>query len=235
MRRTGLSPVPGLFFSLVLAALAPAQAASQAAVLDEGSFTLFLDGSDAGTERFTIQRQGVGDDARILATAEIEIRRDGETTQMRPVLQATPALAPSAYNNDMTGASTAKVAGFLQGNRFVSRTTSQEGESQKEFRAGPGTVILERDVAFLYYFVSKLAEKPGADLMVIEPLSGAQYRLKVASAEVEPFRLGREQLQVRHVRLEGGDRLHEVWLDDQGRVLRVEIPSRGYRAERTPN
>jgi hypothetical protein len=54
----------------------------------------------------------------------------------------------------------------------------------------------------------------------------------VVSSRVEPFLLGREQLDVRHVRLEGGERIHEVWLDDQGRVLRVEVPSRGYRAER---
>jgi hypothetical protein len=194
-----------------------------------------MQGREVGTETFRIQRSGMGDDARIVAVGNITIETSSGRITMSPNIRAAPDLTPRAFTNEITGAREAQVSGVLEGNRFVTRVRSPAGEAQREFRAGEGTVVLEQDVAYLYYFLARLVEQEGGTLTAIVPSTGDQQRLQVASAPVEPFQLGREQLQVRHVRLEGGERLHEVWLDDQGRVLRVEIPSRGYRAERNPS
>ncbi len=207
---------------------------AQSVVLDEGRFNVFLDGREAGTESFRILRDGMGADASLVATAEVQIRTADGTTEMRPSLQADPRMVPQAYENKISGARVAQVSGWLEGNRFVARVSSEEGESQKEYRASTSTVILEDHVAYLYYFAGTHTQESGGQLAVVSPASGEQYRLRVLSVAVEPFRFGREQLEVRHVRLEGPDQVHEVWFDDQGRVLRVEIPARGYRAERVP-
>jgi hypothetical protein len=228
MPRPGRRILPAL---LLLSATAPG-IAGQAAVLDEGRFSLFLEGRAAGSETFRIQRTGMGGDARILAIGTIALDESGGRTEMAPRIEARADLAPETYRNDLTGAREARVTGAVDGGRFVVRVTSPEGESQREFRAGAGTVLLERHVAYMYYFLGPLVESSGSTITVIEPSTGEQFRLQVVSSGVEPYRLGREQLDVRHVRLEGDDRIHEVWLDDQGRVLRVEVPSRGYRAER---
>lgn len=226
---------PTAVASLVLAGLgltAPAPALAQSVVLDEGRFTVFIDGREAGSESFRIHRDGSGSAAVLVATAEIRLQHEGGTTEMRPSLRTGPDMTPQAYENKVSGARTAQVSGWLDGNRFVVRTASAEGESQKEFRAGSSTVVLEDRVAYLYYFTARAIEEAGSSLMVVSPTSGAQYRLQVISVEVEPYRLGREQLDARHVRLEGPESVHELWLDDQGRVLRVEIPDRAFRAER---
>lgn len=224
-----------LSLALVVAcASVPMDLRAQTAVLDDGTFTLFIGGSEAGTETFRIQRSGTGDDARILATATVSIERADGVQEMVPRIETAPDLSPVMFSNKISGARVAQVNGVAEAGRFVTRVTSDEGEAQREFRAGSGTVLLERDVAYLYYFVSRLAEQAGSTLTAIVPSSGDQTRLRVASSEVEPFRFGREQLEVRHIRLEGGGEVHELWLDDQGRVLRVEIPSRNYRAERVP-
>lgn len=220
--------------TLALALAAPS-AEAQSVVLDEGRFTVFLDGREVGTESFRIHRDGMGNEANLVATAEIQLRTDDGTTEMRPSLRTGASMVPQAYENKISGTQVAQVNGWLDGNRFVARVASQEGESQKEYRANTSTVILEENVAYLYYFAGALTREGGSTLSVVVPASGAQYRLQVLSSAVEPFRLGREQLEVRHVRLEGPDQLHEVWFDEQGRVMRVEIPSRGYRAERTPS
>jgi hypothetical protein len=222
-----------LLSALLLLAV-PATAPGQSVVLDEGRFTIFLDGHEAGTEAFRIHRDGMGVDAVLVATAEIRITRDGGTTEMRPSLRTGTDMIPQAYENKISGVRTAQVSGWLEGNRFVARVASEAGESQREYRATTSTVLLEDDVAYLYYFTSRAVQQAGGTLSVVAPASGEQYRLQVVSAEIEPFRFGREQLEVRHVRLQGPDREHEVWLDDQGRVLRVEIPGRNFRAERVP-
>jgi hypothetical protein len=220
----------------ILGALAlPAALTAQSVVLDEGTFTVFLEGREIGTESFRIHRDGMGAEAVLVATAEVRLAAAGGAVAMRPSLRTGPEMIPQAYENKISGARTAHVTGWLDGNRFVTRVTSPEGESQKEYRANVQTVVLEENVAYLYYFTAQRVSEPGTTLSVLAPATGGQYRLQVISARVEPFRLGREQLEVRHVRLEGPDQAHEVWLDDQGRVLRVEIPERGYRAERVPS
>lgn len=216
------------------AALAPTGVVAQAAVLDEGRFTLFVDGREAGSETFRIQRTGTGDEVRIVGTSTVHLERADGTHDMVPIIETGGDLTPVNYSNKISGARTAQVSGRAEAGRFVARVTSEEGESQREFRAGAGTVVLERDVAALYYFTARLVEEAGGTITAILPATGEQLRLRVASSEVEPFRFGRETLDVRHVRLEGGDEVHNLWLDDQGRVLRVEISSRNYRAERDP-
>jgi hypothetical protein len=220
--------------AITLAALAPTGVVAQAAVLDEGRFTLFVDGREAGSETFRIQRTGTGDEVRIVGSATVHLERTDGTHDLVPIIETGPDLTPVRYSNKMSGAQTAEVSGRADGGRFVVRVTSEEGESQREFRAGPGTVVLERDVASLYYFTARLVEQAGGTITAILPGSGEQLRLRVASSEVEPFRYGRETLEVRHVRLEAGAEIHDLWLDDQGRVLRVEVSSRNYRAERDP-
>jgi hypothetical protein len=231
MRRFALTTVAGLLLAgLGLTAHAPLSA--QSVVLDEGRFTVFIDGREAGSESFRIHRDGSGPEAVLVATAEVRLQAEGGTIEMRPSLRTGPDMVPQAYENKVSGARTAQVSGWLDGNRFVARTASAEGESQKEFRAGASTVVLEDRVAYLYYFTARGVQEAGGSLMVVSPMSGEQYRLQVLSIEVEPYRLGREQLEARHVRLEGPNGVHELWLDDQDRVLRVEIPHRSFRAER---
>lgn len=230
MFRSGISLLPLLF---VLTA--PTALQAQSVVLDEGTFIIYQDGREVGSESFRIHRDGMGADAALVATADVRITREGGLTEMRPSLRTGAEMVPQAYENKISGARVAQVTGWLDGNRFVARVTSEAGESQKEYRASTRTLILEDDVAYLYYFASRSSQEPGGTFAVVAPTSGEQYSLKVLSSEVEPFRFGREQLEVRHVRLEGPQRVHDIWLDDQGRVMRVEIPGRGYRAERAPS
>jgi len=46
--------------------------------VDQGAFVLYVDGVEAGTEEFTIRREGTGDAQVTLATGTIDMR-DGRT------------------------------------------------------------------------------------------------------------------------------------------------------------
>lgn len=227
---------PRTTLSAALVALAATSGPSgslvaQNVTLDEGRFALFLDGRDAGSESFSIHRVGMGADARILATATVSV--DG--VQMRPTLEARPDFSVSSYQNELTGGRTADLSVVLNGNRYVSRMSSPEGEVQREYRASGRTAVLEDFVSHQYYFVARFVDDGPGPIVVLMPAAGEQARLEVVSSEAEPFRLGDQQLQARHVRLQGGGAIRDVWIDDQGRVLRVEIPARSFRAERLPD
>lgn len=224
-------PTPFPLLVALAAATVPTSAASaQNVTLDEGRFALFVDGRESGSEAFSIHRVGMGDDARILATATVSV--DG--IQMRPTLEARPDFVVTSYQNELTGTRSADLSVVLNGTRYVSRMNSPDGELQREYRASARTAVLEDRVSHQYYFVARFVDGGSGPIVVLMPADGEQARLEVVSIETEPFRLGDQQLQARHVRLQGGGAVHDVWIDDQGRVLRVEIPARGFRAERLP-
>lgn len=217
--------------ALLLPAVVPGAALSgQDVILDEGRFALFVEGREVGSESFSIHRLGMGESARILATATVAV--DG--LEMRPTLEARPDFVVTAYQNEVTGARRGELSVVLNGNRYVSRMSSAEGEMQREYRAAPRTAVLENRVSHHYFFVARFIDSGSGPVVALSPFDGEQSRLELVSSESEPFQLGGEPVDARHIRLQGGGVMRELWIDDQGRVLRVEIPSIGFRAERLP-
>lgn len=212
--------------ALLLAGTAPAGA--QNVTLDEGTFVVYLDGREAGTETFSIRRMGSGTDAKVLANAVVDLG----TTEMRPVLETGADMAPVLYQNKIAGGEDTEVAVSAAGRRFVARIRSAAGERERELRAQQGAVFLDNNVAHQYYFLSEVVDRQGAVVPVVVPRTGEQVSLTVAEVGTETLSIGGQQVPARRVRLEGGGQEHTVWFDAQGRVLRVLIPATRYRAER---
>lgn len=217
---------------VLLVAAIPASASGQRVVVDEGSFTIFLEGREVGTEAFSIRREGLGSDATVFAHAVVTLTGPQGRTELRPLLQTLlPDGAASNYQLSVSGEQTAELSLALVGRRFVSLIRTQRGEEEREFLAGPDTRILEEGVAHQYYFLRN--QREGSATPVIEPRTRSQLRL-VASAWVEEeIRLGVNRVQARRVTFGMNGEERHVWYDQQGRVLRVEVPARAYRAERT--
>jgi hypothetical protein len=217
--------VPALLATLA----APAWA--QNVVLDEGSFRLTRDGQEIGTETFTIRRVGQGAEAHVIANAVIELDLPSGREQVRPLLQSDMGMGVSRYQLEVSGRAPTAIAVELQGRRFVARTRTPSGEQEREFRATPGAVLLEEGVAHQYWFLSQLAE--GTDVTVLVPRAGSQDRVVVRATETESLEVAGASFQARHVSLEINGGAHEVWYDEDGRVLKVLVPGSGFGAERT--
>ena len=223
-----------LLLSTILAGglLGPAEAAhGQVVAMDEATFRLTRGGSEVGREHITIHRLGLGQDARIIGQSEITLT-DG--SQLRPRLEATTDLRASSYQNEFTGAETGEVIVSRVGRRLVARSRSAAGESQREYPASERTVILEPEVVLLYYFLQPWAGSD-TDLTVLDPRAGSRQTLTLRLMGPEEVRVGRNPVSARHLRLEGSESRVDVWMDDQGRVLRLEVPGSGFAAERLPS
>ena len=214
---------------LLLALALPVRA--QNVVVDEGTFRIFDHGRDAGTETFAIRRVGQGEDMHIIANAIIELDLPGGHQQVKPLLRSGSDLSLSAYQVEVSGSDATEVAVTLSGRRFLTRTRSPTGELEREFRATPGAVVLDSSVAHQYWFLSRLAE--GTEVTALVPRAGAQYQIHVRKALLEPVQVANAQVQSRHVTLTIDGRVHEVWYDAEGRVLKVVVADRGFMAERT--
>ncbi len=219
-----------LGLSLLAAALAPA-AAAQSVVVDEGSFAITLQGREVGTETFAVRRSGLGDEATFIAHGVVELDLDEGRRELRPMLQTVPPVGvATGYQLKVAGTETAELNMTLAGRRYVSLLRSERGEEEREFLARDDTRVLDRWVAHQYYFVRDLRE--GESTWIIEPGSRRQYELRATASVEETVTVAGSSIPARRLTLQGGDAERVVWFDDQGRVLRVEIPARSYRAVR---
>lgn len=226
------TPVLALAAALLLPVLdGPNPVSAQTVVLDEGTFTIFLSGEEVGTETFTIRRRGSGAEATFLANAVVTLE-GADGSQMRPTLQTENDLSPVAYENVIEGGDVSSVSIRNMGRRFVARISSSAGDRERELRAEPSARLLDRGVAHQYWFLAGATEREGVTIPVLLPRTGDQISLRVQSVTTEALDVGGQRVQARHVRLAQGSDTRDVWFDDQGRVLRVEIPGEGFRAVR---
>lgn len=226
-----LERIAGLLALLVVGAVAPALA--QGVVVDQGQFAIRVDGQAVGTEDFVIRRASLGLNAAFFANGVVSLTTPGATSEVRPLLRADPPDGQAeSYQVQVTGDGAMELRLAKSGRRYVATIRSAIGAEDREFQARPDTRILDLDVAHHHYFLRDLRVDRTAP--VLEPRSRGQYTLTATGRVDVELRMGPNVVQARRVEFVadgGADRT--VWYDRQGRVLRVEIPSLSYVAERT--
>lgn len=221
---------PWIFALFCLVCVGPVGA--QGVVVDQGQFEITIDGAVAGTEDFVIRRAGLGRENAVFANGTLTLDVNGLRQEVRPLLSATPPEGIAAgYQVVVTGPGQMELRLNKDGRRYVARISSPIGDEEREFPARPTTHILERGVAHHYYFLRDLRE--GEGVHVLEPRSREQANLVAGARVEEEIRVGRNLVQARRVEFAEADDVRIVWYDRQGRVLRVEVPTAGFVAERT--
>jgi len=206
----------------------------QAVTIDEGVFRVSIAGRDAGSESFSIRQTGSGATATITATGRISLESGGRTEQITTQLQLSGDYRPAEYQLRIEGAGQERVTGQLRGTRFTAHVVSPSGERMREYIVSDRSVILDTNVAHHYHFVARQVGNAGGIVSLIFPRAGSQAQADVtvtgsASIEVDGTTVDARTLAIRPAG--GPDQL--LWVDRQNRVLRVEVPTTGYVAQRT--
>jgi hypothetical protein len=218
---------------LLIAVVPPPSLTGQSVLLDEGTFRILVDGNRVGTETFAIRRSGSGADAQIVATAEIQMQVPDGRVDLRPALQASGQdMAVSAYQIKVSGHQQEEIYVTLGERRFRTQIRTERGEQEREYRAAEGTLLLDTGVAHQYYFVTLRFPSDGGRVPVIIPREGRQHNLDVSEVGRESVEIAGSRIDARRLRLVGDGATRELWVDGEGRVLRVEDPARGYVAVR---
>ncbi len=207
----------------------PALAGAQVRTIDQGSFTITMNNQRVGREDFSIVEDASTRSAIILAKGAVEYRERG--LRLQPVLKANAAGASTEYEIVVRGGPMQKWTGTIDRNRVRSFVSSERGQAAKEFVVSVGAMVLDDDVFHQYYFVAKRAGE--GSIPVIVPQRNALSTVSVSRQGSERIDLGTTQVEAQKLSVtEGSGPARELWVDAQGRVLKVAIPSRGIVATR---
>jgi hypothetical protein len=227
--------IRGALRALLAAALATPGAAAaqgQGAVVDAGTFRVYVDGRAAGSEEFTIRKAGSGSAGEVTAAGRVSVQLPSGSLELTPRLRATGLAAdPVSYQVDVGGSSPQRIVGTVASGRFSAKIVTAAGEQLREYVVSSGALVLDDGVAHHYYF---LANRGAARVPVIVPRENRQALATVARRGEESVDVGGTTVRAYHlvVQVAGGPERH-VWVDALNRVLRVEIPERAYLAVRT--
>jgi hypothetical protein len=203
--------------------------AAQVAVVDEGSFTISHQGTRIGREEFAVRRTpNPGGDVLVANATVVYTDR-----RLSPALQTDAAGSPLRYQVEVSAG--ADVQERLQGRvgrgRFSAQLRTPRGESAREYVVADGALILDDDVFHQYYFVAR-AGRTGA-VPVVVPRRNVQLTMRVENEGADVVAIGGSRLPAtRYVMTEPDGATRRIWVDAEGRVLKVTLDARGITATR---
>jgi hypothetical protein len=218
--------------ALLLGAL---PAASQTVTLDEGTFRILLDGTEVGMETFSIRQNGSGEDAVVIARGRVVLDAGRGGTEVQASVQlAGGGLRPAAYDMEVRGGDAQRINARVVGSRVSARISAAAGENMREYLVSDGAVLVDDGVAHHYYFIARRAAGSALTVPIMIPRGSRQVSAQVAVSGSEEVAIGNRRVPATHYTVQpAGGALAHVWADAQGRILKVEVPSRKYTAVRT--
>ncbi|HKK08855.1 MAG TPA: DUF6134 family protein [Gemmatimonadota bacterium] len=221
---------------LTAAAAAPSPVRAQAVRdLDRGTYAIQLDGAVAGKETFVVRQEGP------VVKAVGRVTMDSARPPFRSEevwLQTDTDFRPQLFRLHPRSGDVENIVARRDGSRIRLQTSSEAGSRSQQFMAPAGLSILEPGVAHEYYlFFRQHAERAGSggswSVPVVVPSLGEQATVRVRPAGPDSVTInGKARTATRWELTLDGETI-QVWRDDDGRVLRVRRPDRGWTATRT--
>jgi hypothetical protein len=215
-------------------ALVAGPLAAQTVITDEGTFRLLINGRDVGTETFRIRQSGTGADAVLIASGRITLGGAIGAQEIASEIRISGVqLRPASYDITVEGAEAQRIAGRLVGGRITARIRSDAGEAGREYLVSEGAVVLDEAVAHHYFFLAPRVTGATQQVPVVLPRQSRQVMATVVLTGTESIQIGGQAVSARRVTVRPENEVERiVWFDAEGRVLRLEIPTRNYVAVR---
>jgi hypothetical protein len=216
-----------------LLALALLQAAGTP--VDEGVFVVRVDTLEVARESFRLNRGRLsrGEPGWTLATT-IRYDRARPVVVLAPILEVNSDTMPAALQYDVADPrQPSRILGELGRGRFTVRLVARATERAREFPTGQRAVVLDDSVFAPYVFAAWRATSEPATLTAIFPRALRRDVVQIRDLGLESTTLNRDPARLRHITVagEGRETIH-LWLDESGRLMKVEIPARHLSAER---
>jgi hypothetical protein len=205
-------------------------------LLDEGTFRIVVSGRDVGSENFSIQQTGAASNRVINARGSVTTDTDGNAEELHSVLQVAGAtLQPMAYNlRILRDSREEQIAGRVVAGRFIAKIVSPTGEELREYLTSDRALLIDQGIVHQYYFLARRVQEGSMRIPIIIPRQSRQISVQVEQGGEERVSVGNQQITARRLIITpSGDHLVNLWVDDQDRVLRLEIPALNLTARRT--
>ena len=203
--------------------------------VDEGVLVVRVDTLEVARESFRLThgRLSRGDAGWTLATT-IRYDRARPVIVLAPILEVNSDKMPATLKYDVADPrQPSRILGELGRGRFTVRLVARATERAREFPTGPRTAVLDDSVFALYVFVGWRAASEPSALTAIYPRGLRREVVQIQDLGLASTTLNRGPARLRHITLgvEGPGTVN-IWLDERGRLMKVEIPSHHLIAER---
>jgi hypothetical protein len=205
--------------------------------LDEGTFVVREDSVEVARESFRLNhgrltRGGIG----WTLASTIRYDRSRPVVVLAPILDVTTDTLPATLQYDVADPrQPVRILGQLGRGRFTVRFVARATESAREFPTGGRPVVLDDSVFALYLFAAWRAARQPGQLTAIVPRGLRRDAIEIQDQGLAATTLNQSPVTLRHITVTGGPNLVvHLWLDTNGRLRKVEIPSRRLSAERIP-
>jgi hypothetical protein len=203
--------------------------------VDEGTLLVRQDTVEIAREAFRLTPARAAAGGWTLATT-IRYDRARPVVVLDPILELGPDSTATTLEYTVADPrDPMRILGQFARGRFEVRMLGRRMERAREFPAPPPAAVLDDSVFALYLPVAWLGRVQPVQVTAVFPRAGRRELLLVRDLGIEATTLGRDPAELRHITITGGEnRLVHVWLGAQGRLAKVEIPSRGLVALRQP-
>ena len=125
-----------------------------------------------------------------------------------------------------------RILGQLGRGRFTVRLVARETERAREFPTGQRAVVLDDSVFAPYLFAAWRAGSTPVPLTAIFPRALRRDTVQVHDLGQATTSVNRDPARLRHITVDGGLETVHLWLDENGRLMKLEIPARHLTVER---
>jgi hypothetical protein len=202
--------------------LAAAPLAGQTTIPDDGSLSISRAGDRIGREDFSIRHVPTTAGAFETLTRGVVVTGTHRVTMD---LSADSIGLPIRFQSKTSddGRATDSYRAEVLGRRFSARAVRDAGETARELMLPAGTLIVEDGVFHPLQFV--VARGLGVVSAVV-PSRGKVVRLTVEAGEADRVSIALQSIEARrYVVREDAGVVREVWVDNNGRLLKVAIPA----------
>ena len=205
--------------------------------VDEGTLVVREDTLEIARETFrlTAVPTGGGVTRWKLATT-IRYDRARPVVVLDPIVELGPDSSPVSLEYTVADPrEPLRILGQLTRGRFVVRLLGRRTERAREFPAPPPAAVVDDSVFAVYLPVAWQGRPQPVTVTCVFPRAGRRELLTVRDLGVESTTLNRDPAALRHIMVTGGEnRVIHLWLAADGRLAKVEVPSRRLVAERAP-
>ena len=203
--------------------------------MDEGVLVVRVDTLEVARESFRLShgRLSRGEPGWTLTTT-IRYDRARPVVVLAPILEVNSDTMPATLQYDVADPrQPSRILGELGRGRFTVRLVARATERAREFPTGQRAVVLDDSVFAPYVFAAWRASSDPALLTAIFPRGLRRQAVQIRDLGLASTTLNRDPARLRHITVgvEGQDTV-SLWVDEAGRLMKVEIPSRHLSAER---
>jgi hypothetical protein len=198
-------------------------------IMDEGSFTISVNGRTVGRENFRISATPRGDVTEYVASAVVTYGDRRVSPELRTGSDGTVA---DYTVTTRSGGSTESWRGAMAGGRLNATIASGRGTAAREYVVPAGTIVLDDEILHHHWFLA-LRSHDGSMPVVVPRRADVKSTVTMATVGEETLQIGNHDLQAVHLRASvSGGEVHDIWVDKSGRLLKVALPARNLVAIR---